>query len=167
MRAPLKRLLFPVIVPAVVAGIALPAPAQSTAEAGGAISTVMGHRSIWMADSTRFEACSVQRAMNGAEDFAMHIIEPVRGLLNRTGSPCPRQPPGPREWRAEVLVDSLRFTDSTANVYVTVLRGELIHRENYTLARDPLSPAFMPIRDVRLWGHGQFYQGGSFSGPPR
>lgn len=152
MRGALKLTLI-VAVPAGLSGMS--AEAQTSAEAGRAISTVMNHRVAWLADSLRFNACSVRRAMNGSADFASHIIEPVRGLLDDAAASCPREGRSDRT----VLVDSLRFSDTTAHVYLTVLRGELVHRESYTMARNRSSAAYMPIRDVRLWGHGQAYRG--------
>ena len=132
-----------------------PAAAQTSAEAGRAISTVMNHRFTWLADSLPFDVCSVRGALGGGDGFASHIIEPVRGLLGDAAASCPRDGRSDRT----VLVDSLRFSDTTARVYLTVLRGELVHRESYTLGRSRSSAAYMPIREVRLWGHGQAYRG--------
>lgn len=136
--------------------------AQSSEEAGRAISTVMNYRRSWMDDPAQFDACSVRRAIHDADDFASYILEPVRGLLDDTA--CPRAPRDPRDYSAVVLLDSLRFADATAHVYVTVLRGELQHREIFTL--DPHRPtmAYMPVREVRLWGHGRSY--GGWAPPP-
>jgi hypothetical protein len=151
-----SRLLLAVIIPLGMAAVCPPAAAQASAEAGMAISTVMFHRMVYLADSTRFDACTVRQAMNGVEEYAAHIIEPVRGMLDDTSAQCPHA----REWYPMVvLVDSLRFTDTTAQVYLTVLHGEMIHRENYTLSRNHSFAAYMPFRDVRLWGHGQAYRG--------
>lgn len=143
----------------------MPAAAQASPEAGRAISTVMDYRRSWLDDSTRFDACKVQQAMNGARDFASHIIEPVRGLLDDPTAPCPRPPRNPREYRAVVLVDSLRLADTTARVYLTVLRGEFRHREVYALRRGLSSSAYMAVEEVRLWGNGRSY-GTGWPPPP-
>jgi hypothetical protein len=148
--------LFGPIVAAGVAAVCPTASAQTSAEAGRAISTVMFHRMAYLADSTRFDACTVRQVMNGADDYAAHIIEPVRGMLDDTVARCPHA----QAWYPMVVaVDSLRFTDTTAQVYLTVLHGEMTHRENYTLGRNQSSAAYMPFRDIRLWGHGQAYRG--------
>jgi hypothetical protein len=140
------------------AAAVLPARAAWTpAEAGRAVSTAMMHRSTYLADSLRFEACSIRQAVGGGEEFTSHIVEPVRGMLDDAVAACPRE--AREESRNTVLLDSLRFDDATAHVYLTVLRGELVHREDHTLTRNRSSAAYMPIREVRLWGHGRAYRG--------
>lgn len=156
MRRMVALAIASLVLPAGAAAV-LPARAAWTpAEAGRAVSTVMMHRSTYLADSLRFDACSVRQALGGGEDFTLHIVEPVRGMLDDAVAACPREA---GEGRSSVLVDSLRFSDATAHVYLTVLRGELDHREDHTLTRNRSSAAYMPIREVRLWGHGRAYRG--------
>jgi hypothetical protein len=129
---------------------AQPVPADQAARA---VSTVMDYRRSFMADPLPFEACAVRRALGGSEDFASNLSAQVRGLLDDAASPCPRPY---SSGRSAVYVDSVRVADPGVRVYLTVLRGELIHREIHTL--DPRSTAaYMGVREVRLWGNSQFY----------
>jgi hypothetical protein len=127
-------------------------------ETGRAISTVMDHRLTYLADSIPFDACTVREALGGAEDFPSHIVPHVRSLLDDPVVTCPR-PRSSRQGRSVVLVDSVRSHDWGVRVHVTVLRGELVHREDYDLVPGS-SPVYMGVRQVRLWGHSQAY-------PPR
>jgi hypothetical protein len=110
----------------------------------------------YLADPLPFDGCSVQRALGGATEYALLLVSHVRGMVDDASSPCPRPA---RQGRSVVLVDSVRFEPDTARVYVTVLRGELIHRENYALNPERSSAAYMGVREVRSWGHTQAYPG--------
>jgi hypothetical protein len=136
-------------------GIATAARGQTVSpeQAARAVSTVMNYRRGWMDDPLVFDVCSVRQALGGAEDFASMIAPQVRAMLNDTETSCPRSPVlDPRM----VLVDSVRQAEPAVLVYVTVLRGELIHREIHELNSHVWTP-MMGVRSVRLWGSGQFY----------
>jgi hypothetical protein len=122
-------------------------------ETARAISTVMDHRLTFIADSIPFDACSVRAALGGPANFETQIVSHVRGLLDDPSASCPRSS---RQGRSVVVVDSVRSLDPGIRVHVTVLRGELIHREDYDLVPGS-SPVYMGVRQVRLWGHSQAY----------
>jgi hypothetical protein len=122
-------------------------------QAARAVSTVMNYRRGWMDDPLAFEACAVRRALGGGDDFAEKIAPQVRAMLDDAETSCPRPPvPDPRM----VVVDSVRPAEPAVLVHVTVLRGELIHREIHELNPHVWTP-LMGVRSVRLWGNGQFY----------
>lgn len=158
MRPPIGRhLLLAVLLTACGATFARTKAAVSQAvpaeQAARAVSTVMDYRRTWMDDPLPFETCSVRRALGGTDDFAAQLAPQVRSLLDNVEAPCPR-PAAPG--RNLVHVDSVRLADPAVLVYVTVLRGELIHREIHEL--DPgTSGAYMGVRAVRLWGNVQIY----------
>jgi hypothetical protein len=159
MRATLSKALL-LAGTAAACGFVSPAGAQqlrASDEAARAVSTVMDYRHTYLDDPLPFDACTVQRALGARmEEIASRLVAHVRGMLDDTETPCPRPF---RQGRSIVLVDSVRLSSSTAHVNVTVLRGELIHREAYAL--DPGSTAvYMGVREVRLWGNSQAY-------PPR
>lgn len=158
MRCTVTRLMRLAAAPALLLVLTAPsARAQSTADTARAVSTVMDHRRTYMADTLPFDACSVQRVVGGGEQFVSRLTPQVRGTLDDPRSPCPRPA---RQGRSAAVVDSVRFSGETARVYLTVLRGELIHREDYTLNARRSSAAFMPVREIRLWGHSQAYPAG-------
>ncbi|HEX6037968.1 hypothetical protein [Longimicrobium sp.] len=151
MRHCLRRL--PVLLTAsLLMGRPSPAAAQNADEVARAISTVMDHRATYMADALPFDGCTVQRAMEGAAGYAARLVPHVRAMIDDPAAPCPRTPP---QGRRTVLVDSVQLAADTARVYLTVLRGELVHRENYVL--NPRPGVYMGVRDVRSWGFAQAY----------
>lgn len=156
MRGTVTRLLL-LAGTATACGFVPPAGAQplhASDAVARAVSTVMDYRRSYLDDPLPFDACTVQRALSARmEDLASQLVAHVRGMLDDAETPCPRPS---RQGRSVVLVDSVRLSDSIAHVHVTVLRGELIHREVYAL--NPGSTAvYMGVRDVRLWGNSQAY----------
>jgi hypothetical protein len=153
----MQRLRLAALVALVVAASA-PLAAQTPEDMARALGTVMNHRQTYMDDPLRFDACSVQRALGGGTtaDIAARLAPMVRGMLDDAMRPCPRIPV---RGRSVVLVDSVLYTTEAARVYLTVLRGELIHRENYELHPERSTAAFMGVREVRSWGHSQAYPG--------
>lgn len=141
---------------ALAMGSAAPLAAQAPEEVARAVSTVMSHRHTYMDDPLAFDGCSVQRALGGGDpsEVTARLAIQVRGMLDDAASPCPRVPVRGRD---VVLVDSVRYTTDAARVYLTILRGEYIHRENYELNPARSSAAFMGVREVRSWGHSQAY----------
>lgn len=123
-------------------------------EASRAVSTVMDYRRTYLDDALPFDACTVRRVLGGGgENFVARLVSHVRGMLDDPQTPCPRQF---TQGRSVVLVDSVQVADSIAHVYLTVLRGELVHRETYLL--NPASTAvYMGVREVKLWGAVQAY----------
>ena len=159
MRATLTKALFIGLTAAsALAGTPSRAGAQAhiraADEASRAVSTVMDYRRTYLDDTLPFEACTVRRVLGvGAGDFVTRLVSHVRGMLDDAESPCPRPP---TRGRHVVLVDSLQLTDSIAQVHLTVIRGELIHREAYVLS-SASTAVYMGVREVKLWGHSQAY----------
>lgn len=149
MRTPMR--LLPAAVLAASA-ICNPLGAQTAVsdEAARAIGAVMNYRRYFLDDPLAFDACKVREALGGnANTLAVQL----RGMLDDVAASCPRATTRPRN---VVLIDSVRLADSVARVYATVIRGELIHREIYSL--DPRTSApMMSVREVRLWGAVQAY----------
>lgn len=123
---------------------------------GPALSAVMTYRLTFLGDSTRFDACTVARQMGNVRDVAALIDAPVRRLLDGPPEPCPRAREPGRS--ATVLVDSIVASDSVTHVHLTVIRGENVHREDYTVVRRG-NGEFRGVREVRLWGAAQAYPG--------
>jgi hypothetical protein len=109
---------------------------------------VIRYRSAWMADSARFEACSVSRWTNGRVANASRVL--LEGAANE---PCvPRRvSPAAQAARHVVVVDSVAATDSVARVLITVRHGEYTHRETFRLTPHRAGGTW-GVRDVTLWG---------------
>jgi hypothetical protein len=109
----------------------------------GVIRAVLLHRTNWMRDSTKVDACSVRRALPSPADFPSAIEPRLRRLLTATEIPCPIPPPTavdttqrrPR-WGDVVQIDSLTIADTTATAFLHVVHGEEHHNERFTLGRD-------------------------------
>lgn len=149
-----------------VAGLALPAggTAQAPAPRGtavAALNTVMDFRSGWMEDSTRFDGCSVYRALGSPADFPSGILEPVRPLLDRTSDPCAADPTRVLERRplTYVRVDSISTSgDSAARVHLSVRKGdERTYFETYELTALAPERPLGAVREVRIWGVAREY----------
>lgn len=115
-----------------------------------AISSVIDYRASVLGDTTaKFDGCTVARHMGDAEPCAPMVAEPVRWMLK----PCEAT----RD-RHTALVDSLaRREAGDVMVYLTVIRGEWIHREDYTLVPHDSPGPFMAVLEARLWGAVQSY----------
>ena len=159
MRAKMNKTLA-LAAAAAVYGFAAPGLAgaqrlHASDEVARAVSTVMDYRRTYLDDALPFDACTVQRVLGASRvaGLASRLVAHVQVMLDDAATPCPRPF---RQGRSVVLVDSVRLSDSTAHVHVTVLRGELIHREAYSL--NPGTRAvYMGVREVRLWGDAQAY----------
>jgi len=157
MRTPVsKALLFGGM--ATLCGSVAPAGAQQLHASDGAaraVSTVMDFRRSYLDDPLAFDACTVERALGPSVDagVASRLVFHVRDMLDDVETPCPRRF---EQGRSVVLLDSVRLSDSTAHVHLTVLRGELIHREAYALDAGS-NAVYMGIQEVRVWGPSQAY----------
>jgi hypothetical protein len=139
--------------------------AQATAPSPQAavIRSVLLHRAIWMRDSTKFDACSVQRALPSPSDFPASIELRLRRLLTATDSPCAVPQPDPADtiprrprWGDVVRIDSLSIADTTATAFLHVVHGEYHHSERYTLGRKRGEGVWW-VSEVRQGGFEQFY----------
>jgi hypothetical protein len=144
------------------------APMRVNAQATGStpqaavIQTLLVHRTAWMKDSTKVDACSVERALPSPSDFPASIEPRLRRLLTGTENVCnaPQADLGdtvsrrPR-WGDIVRIDSLSVADSSAMVFVHVVHGEYHHSESYALARTRGGGWW--VREVRQWGFVQSY----------
>lgn len=120
--------------------------------AARAIGSVVHYRASVLGDTTaRFDGCSVARQLGDTARVPARIAEPARRMVD----PC-----APREriagGRYAVVVDSLARRGPEVMVYLTVVRGEWIHREDYALIPHETG-AFMGVREARLWGTLQVY----------
>jgi hypothetical protein len=128
--------------------------AQPDSDTARALSTVMNHRATYMADSLPFDVCTIRRALGKDGEESVALLTPhVHGLMDDPSALCPRPF---RSGRNVVLVDSVGFSEAAVRVFVTVLRGELIHREDYAL-NPQVRSLFMGVTEVRAWGHAQAY----------
>jgi hypothetical protein len=146
------------IVAVAVAAAVVPLEASRTTpqrpDPGPALSAVMLYRYEYLGDSTRFDACRIAHHLGDAANVPARLAEPVRRLLDGSTRECPRHREAGRS--RIVLVDSVARGDSVTHVHLTVLRGEYIHREDYTVLPLRMRPA-MAVREVRIWGAGQAY----------
>ncbi|HET6231884.1 MAG TPA: hypothetical protein VFE05_17550 [Longimicrobiaceae bacterium] len=115
-----------------------------------------------MRDSTKFDACSVQRALPSAADFPAAIEPRLRRLLTGTDDVCAVPAPDPADtiprrprWGDVARVDSLSIADSTATAFLHVVHGEYHHNERYTLRRGPGGQWW--VSQVQETGFEQFY----------
>lgn len=145
---------------------AAPAPAQQTTTRTAVLGAVMGYRLHWIGDSTAFDACRVFRVAGEPADFPAGIMQPLRVLLDQPVDPC-RRTTSSTAPRNRVVVDSLSAGDSLAHVFLTVRRGERVHRENYILRTPRAQPGFVGVKTVTLWGSVQFYPGVERERQPR
>jgi hypothetical protein len=151
MRAAMRHILPIVLAVLAAACLGEPAAAQSVAAKARAISVVMQHRAAYLADSLRFDACSVKGALDGADGYASHLAPQARRLLDGEADACPRPF---QQGRSVAMIDSVRVADSAVQVFVSVQRGEMSHRETYTLeARG----SYVGVREVRASDFGQAY----------
>jgi hypothetical protein len=115
-----------------------------------ALASIMAYRMSVLGDTAaKFDGCSVARVLEVApEHVAADLPEAVRPLI----APCPSV--AERSTRNVVLVDSLtREQDATVKGYVTIARGEWVHREDYLFVEGPR----VAVREVRVWGAVQSY----------
>jgi hypothetical protein len=130
--------------------------AQSEAEwKGQAISSVIGYRTAVLGDTaTRFDGCAVAQQLGvDPGEVAAKLAQPARGMLVL---PC--VPVAERGTRKVVLVDSVaRGEGGMVKAYITVVIGEWVHREDYSLVLHTSDPPMMAVREVRLWGALQSY----------
>jgi hypothetical protein len=114
-----------------------------------AVDAVIRYRRSWMADTTRFDACSVAEWTS----IEQGVQNPGRVLLGAAGEGCVRGrlSPAAQGARHLVVLDSAVASDSAAQVVVVVRRGEYTHRETFSLVYHRV-PGTWAIREVRLWG---------------
>jgi hypothetical protein len=97
---------------------------------------VMSYRYYWLADSTRFSACALFRALGRPADFPGVVQPQLRRLLDRQDAdPC--APPRDFEYDAVAVlsISDPQPGDSLAHLDASVRHGEYSHRAQYTLAR--------------------------------
>jgi hypothetical protein len=115
-----------------------------------ALGSVMVYRMSVLGDTVaKFDSCSLARVLEvEPENVAADLPEALSGLI----APCPAV--AERGIRKVVLVDTLaRDPGTEGKVYVTVVLGEWVHREDYFLVPAPRAA----VREVRLWGAVQSY----------
>jgi hypothetical protein len=128
---------------AVAVGLAsAPLAAQGTvrrADALAAVAEVMALRRGALGDSLPFNACTVFEQTGRPSGFPVGIPPGLIPLLDRTGpDPCATKAPGDGDrLQRTVRVDSVRVTDSTASVHLSVRRGEWSYKEEYAFALLP------------------------------
>jgi len=121
--------------------------------ATAAVDAVIGFRRTVMADTLRFDACSVFTATGRLADFPAGIGPANLPVLDRQGPrPCDTAEM-PARFVHRVYVDSLALSDSVGFVYLTIRRGESMHRETFTL---PYVRGGWGVREARIWGAFQF-----------
>lgn len=115
-----------------------------------AVDAVIGFRRGPMGDTLMFDACTVFTAARRPERFPDGIGQANRPALDRPGPrPCDfTEQPARLPYR--VYVDSLVLSDSVGSMYLTVRRGEWLHREMFVLPR--LRGGRWGVREVRIWG---------------
>ncbi len=132
-------------------GVHAQRPAQQRVPAV-VLDAVIRYRRAWLADSTRFDACSVWEWTGGGAVSA-GVANPARVLLVPEGNGCARGrvSMAAQAARHVVVVDSAAVSDSVARVTVTVRHGEYTHRETFSLVPHRGGTAW-GVRDVKLWG---------------
>lgn len=122
-----------------------------------ALNTVVDFRANWVGDSTRLDACSVERALGSAVDFhAAGMLPEAQALLDRVSDPCAEdssRAPVRRPMNS-VRVDSIVVSgDSVARVHVTVRKqSEQRYFETYDVGGLNRGAPVGWIREVRVWG---------------
>ena len=118
----------------------------------GVFNAAVGFRLAWLGDSTRIAACQAFSVLREPADFQTNVFEVYRRLLDADVSTCRgagSKAPGARNL---VLLDSLALSDSTADLYMTVRRGENQHKQHYRMHRTQLgSRAIWSVAAVRLY----------------
>lgn len=115
-----------------------------------AVDAVIGFRRTAMADTLKFDACTVFTASGRPADFPAGLRPANIGALDRQGAaPCATQH-APDRLPDRVYVDSVALGDSIGHVYLTVRRGEWVHRETFTLPSLP--GGRWGVREARIWG---------------
>jgi hypothetical protein len=131
------------------------APLQGQGAAKDALSAVeqaMFFRRSALADSLRFDACSVYERTGQPGRMADRIRPGLRSLLDSSvGRPCMEADSATAAARAgqRVRVDSVVTTDSTAEVHLHVRRGGWRYTETYYLAARPGNDGWS-LREVRM-----------------
>ncbi|HET7230752.1 MAG TPA: hypothetical protein VFJ16_12160 [Longimicrobium sp.] len=116
------------------------------------INAVMSHRAYLIGDTTRFDACSVFRALGSPATFPAGVDSVLTLLLDRTVEPCAggdstrvavRWPP------RFVRVDSI----STGRAVLTVRKGDYSYREAYVLRAQKYGDRVSAtVQEVRTYG---------------
>jgi hypothetical protein len=134
-----------------LATITADAACQSVHPELAAVNTVLDFRLNWIGDATPLNACSVYTATGRPADFPAGILPPLARGLDRIEAPCDGRAPGvPGAWTPEVLVDSIAVHGETATVFLTIHKGELTYREEYSLVNP--SANRWGMKEVRTWG---------------
>jgi hypothetical protein len=122
---------------AIFAGLFTPVAlgAQTSATTLRAVNRVLEYRAFWVGDSTRVDACSLFQSLGQPTGFPAGINPQVAFLLDRASEPCADDPQrAARSWpRAVVRVDSVTAGDSVVRVRLTVMKGENVYREAYSV----------------------------------
>jgi hypothetical protein len=139
--------------------------ARQDRAATSAVDAVIGYRRTVMADTLKFDACTIFAATGQPADFPTGIGPANLPTLDRRDArPCDVVDP-PVRLPYRVYVDSLSLSDSIGHVYLTVRRGESLHRETFTLPR--LRHGGWGVREARIWGAIQFLPPRAPDGPDR
>ena len=130
---------------------AVDAACQSVSGELAAVNTVLDFRLNWVGDATKFNACSVYNATGRPADFPARILPPLARGLDHTSVPCEGRAPGvPGAWTPEVLVDSIAVHGESATVLLTIRKGEISYREEYSLVNP--SASRWGMNEVRTFG---------------
>jgi hypothetical protein len=129
------------------------AQTPSTRPATSVVNAVISYRRSFLADTTRFDACSVYDWTARQPQFPTGTANAERVLLGVAGEACAhgRVSPAAQAVRHVVLVDSATVSGSRAVVLLTVRHGEYTHHETFTLVGHN-GGATWGVSDVRLWG---------------
>ena len=115
--------------------------------------TVIRFRRAWLADSTRFDACSVSRWIGRGSDGTPPVMNPERVLLGQGGAECVpgRLSPAAQAAQHVVVVHSVVPSDSVTRVQVSVRHGDYRHFETFSLIPHRMRGTW-GVREVRVWG---------------
>lgn len=115
------------------------------ADALDAVAEVMALRRGALGDSLPFDACTVFEETGRPAGFPGGLPPGLIPLLDRNGpDPCSTERPGAAgRFPRTVRVDSVRVTDSSAAVHLSVRRGEWSYNEDYF---------FTALPNGRGWG---------------
>jgi len=119
-----------------------------------AVNAVIEFRMNWMRDTTKFDACSVYRAVGSQQEVASGLLPAFRNVLLARSTPCDQPENIDPRHEVRVLVDSLVLSDTTGRAFLTVRRGEQRHQEEYELGNPR---AGWTVKRAILSGATRFY----------
>lgn len=116
----------------------------------GALEALLNYRQRYVNDrTTKLEACSAYAALGLSHSGGAVLPKSVTASLSRSVGPCrhtTRRTSAPTMW-----IDSTSVTDTVAMVFLTVARGEFMHREEVILRPFPAKLGWGVVH-LRIWG---------------